>query len=434
MRVSAINVFNYLLIFHLFGAGFVLSRNFFEFYAGYIFILAFLFFCTVSAPKIYINKAFIVILALLTAVTLLNIYLENNSFYFFLKQITGIFLTGLAYYMLIRRNRYDLHKLFRIYMRFAVVIAVIGLFQEISYLAHFKPGYDYTYFLNKFCVSGTSWKMVRVSSILPEPAHFGAAMTPAIFVSILNIIRNGRFYIGRPLSVFILLVSLLSFSLLTYMGIALSLLLIILNYKNFRLLCAGLALLISFSFFSYTYVPTIRERIIATARVLQGKVPLQGCNLSTFAIVSNAIVAYKSFTGNPLLGSGLGSHPVSYDKYISSIVDTKQQVYLLCKGDAGSMFLRLVSETGLLGLMGVFYFIRRFYVSRSHDMSLWVISNSIFCLFIITLIRMGHYFYNGFFFFIWLYYFSFRITPPTAAAEKSGQPPVTPNANETRDS
>lgn len=76
--------------------------------------------------------------------------------------------------------------------------------------------------------------------------------------------------------------------------------------------------------------------------------------------------------------------------------------------DANSLFLRLRSETGLLGLLLIFIFIFKFHIIRKNDKSgyLWIINNGILSMFAIRLLRFGHYFATGFFFFFWLYYFS----------------------------
>ena len=76
--------------------------------------------------------------------------------------------------------------------------------------------------------------------------------------------------------------------------------------------------------------------------------------------------------------------------------------------DANSLFLRLLSETGLFGIIVFFYFLFKSHLLKKRDKSkyLWIISNAILALFLIKLIRSGHYFVNGFFFFFWLYYFS----------------------------
>ena len=154
--------------------------------------------------------------------------------------------------------------------------------------------------------------------------------------------------------------------------------------------------------------------------MLTGKANLTTVNLSTFALFSNSLVAYNSFRDNPIFGSGLGSHKLSYHKYIGDIVDVNKISTFLNVDDANSLFLRLLSETGLFGIIIFFYFIFKFHLSKKRDESnyLWIINNAILVMFLIRLIRIGHYFIYGFFFFFWLYYFAWKFNKTQSKKHK----------------
>lgn len=407
-----INLFNYLIIFNIFGGGFVLFSSPFDFYLGYIFIILFLFVYLTFYMDIYVNRAFIFILMLLTFFSLINVYLGNDSLALLLKQFVGISISGIGYYLLFKVNKYDFDKLFKIYLKIAFIVAIIGIIQQISYLADFKYGYDYSYFISNFKIVETAGLgLLRVNSILPEPAHFAASIMPATFIAILNIFNKEYFYLSKWKSLIIISSVLLSFSVVAYIGVIIAFMLIICNYKRFKYLAFGAILISAFMLFTYTYVPEVKIRVDDSISALMGEVTLEEVNLSTFALYSNVLVAYNSLINNPIFGSGLGSHAISYDKYIGSIVDINKPGFVLVnRQDANSLFLRLISETGLLGTIIVFYFILKFYVSINKDKYFWIISNSVMCLFLINLLRQGHYFYNGLFFFVWLYYFVYKNT------------------------
>ena len=362
-----------------------------------------------SFGKLKINRVFIFILTLVSLLSFLNVFWGNNSIFLLFKQSGGFLINGVVYYLLIRVNKNDINKLFCVYLKLAFIIAMIGIFQELSFLIGFKYGYDYSYFIPKFSNVGTALGMLRVTSILPEPSHFGAAMAPAMFVSVLNIIKKESNFLSRKASFLIIISILLSFSLVSYTGIVIALILIMFNNKKITLIVACVIMLFVFIRFAYLYLPDIRIRVDDTVSVITENAPLGKGNLSTFAFCSNAMVAYKSFLNNPLFGSGIGSHSLSYNRYIAEFIGPNPDPNLtisLCVEDAGSLFFRLISETGLLGLFLFFYFIIRFYVSKSKNEHVWIISNSIVCLFVMNLIRMGNYFYCGFIFFIWAYYFT----------------------------
>ena len=63
-----------------------------------------------------------------------------------------------------------------------------------------------------------------------------------------------------------------------------------------------------------------------------------------------------------------------------------------------------------MGILFVFMFIFRFYVSKSlvteEDETYWLISNAILVIIATQLLRQGNYTYNGFIMFVWMYYFN----------------------------
>jgi len=403
-----IKLFNYLLISNIFTGAFVFTTGYFDFYLNYIFMVSFLLVYVFLNRRVNVSRNFIYILAAVSCLSLINVFQGNNSFPGMLKVIVGFILNGITYYLLIRINDYKVDGLFRIYMQIACVVALIGIFQEISYLIGFEAGYDYRAFILRKVRPYAQSGILRVTSIMQEPAHLGAALAPALFIAILNVSQGEKYFINKKLSWLLIITVLLSFSLISYIGIIIAFILIMLNYRRVKLIAICSLILLSLGFMVYNTLPDIRMRINDTVAVLSGKKPLEKVNLSTFAVYSNGFVAYKSFRHNPLFGSGLGSHPLSYDRYIAEAIDLDKIIHTLNKDDASGLFLRLVSETGLLGVFLFIYFISKFYVSRIRNSYSWIISNAIICLFILNLLRQGNYFYNGFIFFVWLYYFTFK--------------------------
>lgn len=400
-------LFNYLLISNIFTGSFVFSTGYGDFYVYYIFMAGFLLGYAFFYRKINFPRNFLYILAVIFFFSLINIFQGNDSVARLFKVTFGFILNGLTYYLLIRINGYKVDGLFRIYLRIACVVALIGIFQEISYLVGFESGYDYRPFIPRIVLSYVEPGILRVTSIIQEPAHYGAVLAPAMFVSILNIMRKENYFISKKMSYLIVASVLLTFSFVAYVGIIVAFILIMLNYRRFRLICMSAIILFVFMFISYRYIPSIQKRADQTVAVINGGIPLDAVNLSTFSFCSNGLVALKSFMHNPLFGAGIGSHPLSYDKYISQIVDQNlNKNPPINREDANSLFFRIISETGLLGVFSFLYFIFRFYVSKRRDGYYWIISNSIVCLFVLNLLRQGNYFYGGFIFFVWVYYFT----------------------------
>ncbi|MFH1309179.1 MAG: hypothetical protein ABIH85_00705 [Candidatus Omnitrophota bacterium] len=400
------NVINYLMVFNFFTGAFVINNGFFDFYVNYVFMAFFMCVYILFYHKISFSRSFVCVLAVAVFLSFLNVLWGNNTIPLLLKTTIAFVLNGTVYYLLIRMNNYDINQLFRIYLRIACIIALIGIFQELSFLVKFKPGYDFRFFIPRMVKPDSRSGLLCVTSILQEPAHFGAVIMPAIFVSILNILKWKNNFISRKSSFVVVISAMLTFSLVAYAGIIVAVIAIVSNCKQVRLILWSAVILIVFSCSVYKGVPMVKLKVDDTVAVLRGKKPLHETNLSTFAICSNGFVAYKSFVNNPWFGSGLGSHPISYDRYIAQAVDPLKIIQVLNRTDAASLLLRLVSEMGLFGLLLFFYFIIKFYVSKKRNDYYWMISNAILCLFIVNLLRQGNYFYSGFIFFVWAYYFT----------------------------
>ncbi len=106
----------------------------------------------------------------------------------------------------------------------------------------------------------------------------------------------------------------------------------------------------------------------------------------------------------------MGSHPIAFEKY-SLTKNIKTFGFANNSQDANSMLLRLISETGLFGtffMLGLTFkcFVNRQRMPDAPD-TFWIISGAILTMIVVNLLRQGHYFLNGFPFFIWLYYFNY---------------------------
>jgi hypothetical protein len=246
----------------------------------------------------------------------LNIFLGNNSTILFFKIFGGFVFYGTAYYFLFRLNRNKVERLFIIYLRIAYVVALIGIFQEISYLVGFKLGHDYSLFLPNIRCQGTTLGLLQVTSILQEPSHLGSVMAPAVFVALFNIIGRKNYLMDKKASWLILICTLLSFSLVAYLGIIIIFILLMLNYKKVKTIVLASIAVAFLAVCAYVALSNIRLRVNDTAAILCGKKTIDQVNLSTLAFYGNGFVAYKSVMNNPVFGAGLGSHPVSYDRYI----------------------------------------------------------------------------------------------------------------------
>ena len=418
MRLSIKTLLNYLAVLSVFTGmskiSFAYCHNA-EFRFAYVLMAIILILWLPFLKNIYFNKIFLLVFIVISFFSLINVFLGNNELLLLMKQVVGILGFAVFYYVLLKVNDYDVRRLFEIYLTVAFFVALIGIIQEVSFLLNFRPGYDFRFFSAGWTVvPESSGKFLRINSIFREPAHFCAVMIPAGFAAITSFFRNDHIILSKWKSAVILLAILFTFSTMGYLGLLFSLLMLSFNHKRFdlKLIILNFLLVFVLVFLGYNYVGEFRGRIGSVIAVVRGRQKIEDANLSVYAFFSNAKVAYYSFKNNPLFGSGLGSHELSHKKCVDKKVirvSTKSGGFPNRK-DANSFLLRLISETGLFGVIVFFIFIFKFYVNRSRDGTdhLWVISNSMLVMFVVKLIRMGHYFADGFFFFFWIYYFTER--------------------------
>jgi hypothetical protein len=250
---------------------------------------------------------------------------------------------------------------------------------------------------------------IRVNSVFAEPTHLGAVLSAAFFVAVYNLLRKETYYLTRFQSLVIITVYLLSFSSLGQTGIFLTLIFLTLNFGVIRYVVFLVPATIVLFNSLYDNVLDFRSRFQGLADLFSGQqFKLGQTHGSSFILYNNYIVAFRNFRTNFVFGTGVGSHPVAFEKYSMS-KNIKVYGFSLNSSDANSMFLRLVSETGLFGVVIFLFIIFKFYVRRNvnNETHHWIISNAILILLLLNLFRQGHYFLNGFPFFVMLYVFNY---------------------------
>ncbi len=383
----------------------VLFKSPFEFYIGYI---AYLFLLPGLIRSYGFNKNLFFIFFILLVVGLFNIYAGNNALGQFLKVYIGLFLAYLFYYYIVVDFKFNIKLLFKWYLKGAYVVCLIGLFQFISYQIGFEPGYNLFYVLNKWRVIYGGNFGIRLNSVFSEPTYLASTISSAFFVSIYNLFSKKKFHLTNFQSLVIVLVYLLSFSGLGQVGVFLTLIFLGISFGLVRYIVILVPVVIIAFNFLYNNVNEFKTRYDGTISLFSGEEFVLGTTHgSSYILYNNYTVALKNFSNNPLFGGGLGSHISAFDKY-SLAKNFMVKGFDYNGQDASSMFLRLMSETGLFGL-GVFLIIMiKCYVKRNNNYLSyhWLISNAILIMILLNFFRQGHYFLNGFPFFVILYYYN----------------------------
>jgi hypothetical protein len=346
-----------------------------------------------------------------------------------------------------------------LYLRIATWIAIIGIVEQAMHIFGLDvrlqggPGEKLLRNLGLANVwdnyKPVSLGLYRVYSIMGEPYFLAVALLPA-FYYYLNVmfgnrnVRNWSLY-GQFILVAATLI--MTFSTAGYTGILLSGGKLLANKGWLNPRKYGLIFLPILIFLIIPKLDSLRKsffelqvRVDDTVKAFvskgnMSKDEMAKLNSSSFALYSNFLIAGKSFEEHPLIGSGLGSHSINYDRYFDQFMDArlKKMYGKFNTKDANSLFIRLMSEAGLVGLtllaLAVFSFFLFTKGVNNPDLAIYTIINQgVFIMFIVRILRTGNYIGQGFFFFFFLYAFSaiyIRNYYKNAGSEKPKVEPVT---------
>ncbi len=389
---------------------YVFFKEPFEFYFGYLIFIVLL---PGYIIKYGFNGNLFFIFFILLVSGLVNVFLGNNTSGLFFKVYTGLTLSYFFYYYVIVDFEYDIEKLFSWYLKGAYVVALIGIFQFISFKVGFYYGYEYHWIFNKWGFVPGGMFGIRVNSVFAEPTHLGTVLSAAFFISVYNMLQKETFYLTRFQSLVIITVYILSFSSLGQTGIFLTFLLLAINFGLVRYVVVLVPAAIILFNSLYNNLADFKGRLDGLIYLFSGQQFKVGqTHGSSFILYNNYVVAMQNFKTNFVFGTGIGSHPIAFEKY-SIAKNIKIWGFNLNSADANSMLLRLISETGLFGVIIFLFIIIKCYVRRDtmHETYHWLVSNAILIMMLLNLFRQGHYFLNGFPFFVMLYcfnYFSYK--------------------------
>jgi len=391
--------------FSIFVNSYVFFKEPFEFYIGYLIYLVLL---PGFIFRFGFNRALFYIFLVLLINGVFNIWAGNDTAAQFFKIFIGLFLSYSFYYYVFHEVKFEIESLFKWYLKAAYFAALLGLFQFVSYQIGFRPGYTFFGIFNKWGIADGGLFGIRINSVFSEPTHLACVLAPAFFVSFYNLFNKQGYYLSKWQGIAIIAVYILSFSGLGQAGIFLTFLFLAISYGLVRYIVILVPITIVTFNILYNNVTDFKLRLDGLVSMFSGEKFILGTTHgSSFILYNNYTVALKNFVANPLFGGGLGSHQVAFEKY--SLANGMKTFGFNFNGqDANSMFLRLMSETGLFGLLIFLIILVKCYVKRDKEYLTyhWLISNAILIMILLNLFRQGHYFLNGFPFFVLLYYYN----------------------------
>jgi O-antigen ligase len=378
-------------------------------FEGYLHYFIFLLLLPFFISRYGLPKAPFQIIFLPFFIGVFQIMMGNNEWFLFFKIFLGLLLSTIFYYYVIQYYEMNIERMFNLYLKWSYWTAVIGIIQYVSFKIHFSPGYDYGWLhFNKWAVVSSGEGLIRINSIYMEPSQLGIMLGPAAFVAILNIFRKQNLEYKNYQNYIILIAMYLSKSSTGYIGLFFVIVIIGLNlgYLSYLGLLLAIGFLVGFGL--YNSVDEFKSRIDAALGLwLHQDFDIKNVNTSSFVQYNNAHIAYNNFKEHPIFGTGIGSHPVAFEKYSYTRSIVKIKGFDNNSADANSLLLRIMSETGLMGLFFIIAIVIQCFVGNDGiDNKYWVISGAILVLILLYLFRQGNYFVNGFPFFVWLYYYN----------------------------
>lgn len=388
-----------------------------DFYYYYIVVIAI--FPILFIAYRNIDKWILIGFIYLLVTGLINVFFGNNEFSQFIKVFVGAFIFFLLYYYIIKYHNFDLWSLYTLYYKFATIHAYIGLIQFLSFQIGFKYGYDFSWLGSRIMQPDAIAGMVvyPIHGLVSEPAAFVVVQSCALYFAIARFIKSNVNKIGSYFDASVIIITfVLTLSSTGYFALFVALLLLFSKKINFRRIVAASILLPGMIYLLYISVPKFQERLNTMILLMAGRIYVdaaQGESASgSSLILFNHFLIAKENAQNHFFGTGLGSHHVAFQRY--NRLQTWFTGYgpnsmILNENDASSLFSRILSEMGYVGVIAVIIFLFRFYLKE--EFGTWTTINQASLVVILTLLlRGGHYFLLGLPFFILSYYYSSKLS------------------------
>ena len=321
--------------------------------------------CKIYKSQILIKLVFVLFVS---EIIIILIGYDNKKF---IQQSIVISLFFLLYEQFFKYNKNKLVELFKKYIKVAYWICLIGLLQELLFICFHVNIFDYVpeYHANHFIIGD---KFLRITSTLSEGGWLGTSLLP----SIIYLFYYNDFWniLGRKKYV-ILFVSLFTVSPFVYLS-----LLIILALKmrgKFKKIkrILSLALIVLFGYLA-VHVMTIdkfdnsnpidsmlmrlHDSFIVISKINDSDirdVVAVNMNASSAVMASNMYIGFHA--PSRLFGTGLGTNSQSQELLIGGKFEDSSP--MLLNGDDGySLFNRILSELGIVGLVLYLLFIYKY--------------------------------------------------------------------------
>lgn len=324
------------------------------------------------------------------------IQITRNSYEYdkFFQQILLISTYTICYIQFFQYHKENLHSLWDKFLKISYFICIVGLIQFIIFYFTLVDIFD-----NGF---GGYGRFIRIHSFFQEAGNLATYLTPCV----VYVISSPEYRKKKRKESYILVLTYL----LTFTTIAYFIGLLIIIYKlytkckwlKYVFLFPIIFLFIQFfessqnkDYNNQNIINVMQLKFTQSIAAFENFSPYEFelLNASSYATLTNLWIAVNA--PNRVIGTGLGTHEISYEKLYKS----DYRLYGLNKDDAYSLFTRIFSEFGFIGIILFVLYLIKFYKRNN------MISLSLLFLFLSVGIRGGHYTLYGiiFFFFFYMY-------------------------------
>jgi hypothetical protein len=262
------------------------------------------------------------------------------------------------------------------YIRLSVIVlasvSLIGIAQFVlANVGH--PGILEFSFLNRWS-GGNVWfnlgsvdGMARANSILQEPSALGMVLGTGAGVVLIRLGLRGRAHRDvlrriipawvaiSILGGFIVTLSLIDFFLLLVVGGSLWVVSRTISASAIAGLAVAAVLVGAAAYAAIaSTLPQLSQKLDATESITSDDIQVKRAeDLSAIALAVNVAVMRANLSRDPMLGAGLGAHPVTYDRENPGLGRLPADIVTvgMNKEDAASLLVRLLSESGILGTL-----------------------------------------------------------------------------------
>lgn len=291
---------------------------------------------------LFLDKKIVFLLLYMAIITFTH-HFDNSTISGF-----GLFIMELIVLYFYMYSIKSFKVLFSIIYKAAVVLAVIGIVQEVGYIANIRALTDMTIFgFPRPNVYATGNLLARVSSLYSEPASLNNIVSCAFFIGLFGDKELG---VNKFKNLILMIFVLFTQSSILYLSIVLIVVIYtfysdVTTNKKIFLTCIVLVVCALLVVGKFDFMNLIFQKL-GTLKTASSE---NSTDLSAFAVMSNLKISLAKIKDGLIFGTGFNSHRFYYDAYVSRFYTT---IFMkLNTTDAASMYIRSISEFGLVGIL-----------------------------------------------------------------------------------